>query len=51
MAPLPCPAAGDVNCNGANTSADIIFLVNHVFKGGPLPCDVCTLVPGTWSCQ
>ena len=50
VAPLPCAASGDVNCNGANTSADIIFLVNHVFKGGAPPCDMCTLVPGTWSC-
>jgi hypothetical protein len=48
--PLPCAAAGDVNCNGTVTSADIIYLVGYVFKSGPLPCDVCTLVPGTWSC-
>jgi hypothetical protein len=31
---------GDVNNNGSLTSADIIYLVAHVFKGGPapLPC-------------
>jgi hypothetical protein len=31
---------GDVNLSGAVTSADIIYLVNYVFKGGapPLPC-------------
>jgi hypothetical protein len=31
---------GDVNNNGAITSADIIYLVNYVFKGGfaPVPC-------------
>ena len=31
---------GDVNVSGAVTSADIIVMVNHVFKGGPapLPC-------------
>jgi hypothetical protein len=31
---------GDVNNNGSLTSADIIYLVNYVFKGGaaPLPC-------------
>lgn len=37
-----CPIAltGDVNVNGTITSADIINLVNYVFKGGPppLPC-------------
>jgi len=49
-APLPCAAAGDVNCNGSVTSADIIYLVGYVFKGGPPPCDVCTMIPGSWSC-
>jgi hypothetical protein len=31
---------GDVNATGSLTSADIIYLVNHVFKGGPeaQPC-------------
>jgi len=49
--PLPCVAAGDVNCDGQPTSADIIHLVNFVFKGGLPPCDVCTLVAtGAWSC-
>ena len=37
-----CPIAvtGDVNVSGNVSSADIISLVNHVFKGGPapLPC-------------
>ena len=34
------PITGDVNVSGAVTSADIIVMVNHVFKGGPapLPC-------------
>jgi len=49
-APLPCEAAGDVNCNGSVTSADIIYLVGYVFKGGPPPCDVCDMIPGSWSC-
>lgn len=31
---------GDVNASGAHTSADIIALVNHVFKGGPAPLPV-----------
>jgi len=48
--PLPCAAAGDANCSGSITSADIIWLVTHVFKSGDPPCDVCTLIPGTWSC-
>jgi hypothetical protein len=37
-----CPIAmtGDVNVSGTLTSADIIYMVNFVFKGGPdpLPC-------------
>lgn len=50
-APLPCPAVGDVNCTGGVVgSADIIYLVNNVFKAGAPACDVCTLIPGTWSC-
>jgi len=49
-APKPCDAAGDVNCTGSVTSADIIYLVSYVFKGGPPPCDVCGLIPVTWSC-
>lgn len=39
-----CPyqgADGDVNQSGTVTSADIIFLVNYIFKSGqtPLPCE------------
>ncbi len=32
---------GDVNLDGVITSADIIYKVNFVFKGGfaPLPCE------------
>lgn len=48
--PSPCAAAGDVNCSGAITSADLIGLVNYVFKAGTPPCDVCTLIPGLWTC-
>jgi len=29
--------AGDVNANGSITSADIIYMVTYVFKGGPAP--------------
>ena len=32
----PC-VSGDVNSNGSITSADIIYLVGFVFKGGPAP--------------
>jgi hypothetical protein len=39
-----CPVAmtGDVNGNGSLTSADVIALVNYVFKGGaePQPCAI-----------
>lgn len=36
----PLTLMGDVNNNGSVTSADIIALVNYVFKGGaaPIPC-------------
>ena len=47
---IPCQAAGDVNCDGSLSTSDIIYLVNFVLKGGPAPCDVCTIIPGTWSC-
>jgi hypothetical protein len=35
-----CPILlpGDVNCSGSVTSADVISLVNYVFKSGALPC-------------
>ena len=33
----PITLSGDVNVSGSLTSADIIFLVNFVFKGGPMP--------------
>jgi glucose/arabinose dehydrogenase len=33
-------AAGDVNLSGEVTSADIIYLVNYVFKGGAAPLPV-----------
>jgi plastocyanin len=36
----PACTPGDVNANGTITSADIIYLVNHVFKGGPAPLPV-----------
>jgi hypothetical protein len=49
-APKPCLAAADVDCSGNISTADIIYLVNFVLKAGPVACDVCTLVPDTWSC-
>ena len=36
----PACVPGDVNVSGAITSADIIYLVGHVFKGGPAPLPV-----------
>jgi hypothetical protein len=48
--PQPCPAAADMNCSGDITGADVIFMVNYVFKAGPQPCDVCPMIPGTWTC-
>jgi hypothetical protein len=49
-APEPCEATADVNCSGDVTASDVIYMVNYVFKAGPEPCDVCELVPGTWTC-
>jgi len=49
-APQPCAAAMDVNCDGAPTASDIIYAVNHVFKSGPAPCDVCTAFGLGWNC-
>jgi hypothetical protein len=41
---LPCPTVlGDVNEDGAVTSADVIVLVQCVFKCGPGPFDVLDL--------
>jgi len=48
--PLPCAAAADVNCDGEVKASDIVLLVNYIFKAGTPPCDVCALIPGTWSC-
>lgn len=48
--PIPCPAAGDATGDGEVKSSDIIYLVNYVFKAGPYPTDVCSLIPGVWSC-
>lgn len=33
-------STGDVNANGTITSADVIALVNYVFKGGPPPLPI-----------
>lgn len=37
--PPVCPITmtGDVNQAGGRTTADIVYLVNHVLKGGPIP--------------
>ena len=48
--PVPCRGAADVNCDGQVGTSDIIYLVNSVLKAGAPPCDVCGLIPGTWSC-
>jgi len=29
--------AGEANCNGKVTVSDVVYLVNYLFKGGPLP--------------
>lgn len=36
----PVVANGDVNASGAYTSADVIYMVAHIFKGGPAPVPV-----------
>jgi hypothetical protein len=40
---------GDVNETGTINSADIIYLVNHVFKGGPPP--TCSPTAGDVNCS
>ncbi len=43
--PAPVPEqAGDVNCSGAVDVDDAIYLENHLFYGGPPPCDPDTLI-------
>jgi len=32
------PAYADCNCSGSLTLSDVIYLVNYIFKSGPLPC-------------
>ena len=36
--------------DGVVTAADIIYMVQYVFKGGPAPCDPCTIIPSLWEC-
>ena len=31
------PVSGDVNCDGKVSIADIVYLINYLFKGGPAP--------------
>lgn len=45
----PCVGRGDVNVSGTINSSDIIFLVNYVFKAGPIPA--CGGVSGDVQCS
>jgi hypothetical protein len=36
---LPSAGKKDVNCDGKTTMADVVYLVWHIFGGGPDPCD------------
>ena len=47
-----CPISftGDVNSDLTLNAADIIHMVNHVFKGGAPPCNVCTAFGLGWTC-
>ena len=47
----PITSTGDVNSDGSHTSADIIYMVNYVFKGGatPVPCAMAADVNCTGS--
>ena len=41
---VPCPVLmGDVNEDGQHNSADLIYFVNYVFKGGPDPLPMRTV--------
>jgi hypothetical protein len=44
-----CGINGDVNATGDITSSDIIYLVNFVFKGGPIPA--CNGASGDVECS
>jgi hypothetical protein len=33
------PENGDVNCDDALNVLDIVYMIDHKFKGGPAPCD------------
>lgn len=44
-----CQGRGDVNSTGTINSSDIIYLVNYVFKGGPLPA--CNGITGDVECS
>jgi len=48
--PDPCPAAADLDRSGVITAGDLVYLINHVFISGPIPSDVCTIIPDVWSC-
>ena len=37
--PVPHRLNGDANCTGAVDIDDVMFLINHIFTGGPAPCD------------
>lgn len=35
---------GDANCDTRITVSDVVYLVNYLFKGGPLPCSECVSI-------
>jgi hypothetical protein len=37
-----CAGRGDANGDGVINSADVVYLINYLFKGGPSPEPLCT---------
>ncbi len=35
------PASGDLNCDGGVNIGDAVYLINHIFNGGLVPCADC----------
>jgi hypothetical protein len=35
---------GDANCDTKVTVSDVVYLINYLFKGGPVPCSTCVSI-------
>lgn len=42
-----CPTSyemGDANCDGKVSVSDVVYLINYLFKGGPVSCSACVSI-------